>query len=259
MHIGIGAAKCPSGIFGGWAFYASLWNRSGYGAVIATVTSATRSASARRMAVRHVEQYTGLPLRGTNGTDVSCLHSAQVTSVWARSGKPSFAFRADRQWGHLAGILMSSFSRKKCCSPAVHVNGLLQSRQVSVLSRNSTNGPSTTKVHTGHPPGPCPQEKTASHDSRLQTRSTTELPATLPPQKSYCNGLRVAVQDILWEKWRERNPSVEMIGHIAGGIMPAHGEVPPARYRFRICPVPCLFLRRVSPCRCERVLRPPSP
>lgn len=48
---------------------------------------------------------------------------------------------------------------EKCCSPAVQVNGLLQSRHVSVLSRNSTKSPSTNPVRAGHPPSPRPCQR----------------------------------------------------------------------------------------------------
>ncbi len=161
---------------GGWAFWSSRTEDLNYSVAVTTATSAD---SARRTFARHVEQYTGLPLRGMNGTVVSCLHSAQVTSDCARSGKPSLAFRADRQCGHRAGMLMSSFSRKKCCSPAVHVNGLLQSRQVNVLSRNSTKKP-LHKSDTRRAPPRLSSRPTISNLDGLETGSVGDREQAVP-------------------------------------------------------------------------------
>ncbi len=47
------------------------------------------------------------------------------------------------------------------------------------------------------PPQPSSMPKTLSHDPRPETSSTTRFLDTVAPQKSYCNRIRMAVQDIL--------------------------------------------------------------
>ncbi len=139
-------------------------------------TSSETSAACRTLtAARQVEQYTGFPFRGTKGTVVRCPHSAQTTSVCARSGKPILAFRADRHFVQRAGMLISSFSRKNCCSPAVQVKGLLQSRHVSVLSRYSTNQTPSVFAPRLPPRRRITHRRDASHSS-----SHSANPARIP-------------------------------------------------------------------------------
>src|SRR4029079_15153217 len=95
---------------------------------------------------KHSRQNTGRPCVGRNGTVVSFPHAEQLVVVSTRS-RPTDA-PADGRDARLAlhdlhrlGSFLKFLSAKKSCSPAVQMNSVPQSTQLSVLSWNSI-GPS---------------------------------------------------------------------------------------------------------------------
>src|SRR5436190_4148059 len=96
---------------------------------------------------KHSRQNTGRPCVGRNGTVVSFPQAEQFVVVSTRS-RPTEA-PADGRDARLAlhdlhrfGSFLKFLSAKKSCSPAVQMNSVPQSTQLSVLSWNSIGHPS---------------------------------------------------------------------------------------------------------------------
>src|SRR5215212_3591414 len=91
---------------------------------------------------KHSRQNTGRPCVGRNGTVVSLLHAEQLVVVSTRSlamppppdGRDA---RLALQPLHRFGSFLKFLSAKNSCSPAVQMNSVLQSTQLSNLSWNS--------------------------------------------------------------------------------------------------------------------------
>src|SRR4029450_395126 len=105
---------------------------------------------------KHSRQNTGRPCVGRNGTVVSFPQAEQFVVVSTRS-RPIEA-PADGRDARLAlhdlhrfGSFLKFLSAKKSCSPAVQMNSVPQSTQLSVLSWNSI-GP--TYLSPTRPPAP---------------------------------------------------------------------------------------------------------
>jgi hypothetical protein len=105
---------------------------------------------------KHSRQKTGRPWVGRNGTVVSFPHAEQFVVVSTRS-RPMDApgegleARFALQLLHRFGSFLKFLSAKKSCSPAVQMNSVPQSTQLSVLSWNSI-GP--TYLSPTRPPAP---------------------------------------------------------------------------------------------------------
>ena len=91
---------------------------------------------------KHSRQKTGRPCVGRNGTVVSFPHAEQLVVVSTRS-RPidapgdGLAARFALQLLHHFGSFLKFLSAKKSCSPAVQMNSVPQSTQLSDLSWNS--------------------------------------------------------------------------------------------------------------------------
>src|SRR4029434_6992110 len=90
---------------------------------------------------KHSLQNTGRPCVGLNGTVVSLPQAEQLVVVSTRSLATGPAAGRDARFAlqplHRFGSFFKFLSAKKSCSPAVQMNSVPQSTQVSVLSRNS--------------------------------------------------------------------------------------------------------------------------
>ncbi len=137
----------------------SLWSQACGACAAAAIRSAARddtpgsmedAASASpgdsRLFWKHWRQRTGRPCVGLKGTVVSTPHSEHVVRVSVRTrgdGVAPVPVRAERparldlQGLHRLGSFLNCLSKKKSCSPAVKMNSLPQSAQVSNRSRNS--------------------------------------------------------------------------------------------------------------------------
>src|SRR5687768_18520774 len=130
---------------------------------------------------KHSLQNTGRPCVGRNGTVVSFPHAEHVAVVSTRSRIPGDAARAARLALHALhrfGSFLKFLSAKKSCSPAVQMNSVPQSTQLSDLSWNSI-GPYLSRTHStslGRPAretARSPSDRTASPDSSLSDYSTS--------------------------------------------------------------------------------------
>src|SRR6187455_3005832 len=98
---------------------------------------------------KHSRQNTGRPCVGRNGTVVSFPQAEQLVVVSTRS-RPTEAPAEGRDARlalhdlHRFGSFLKFLSAKKSCSPAVQMNSVPQSTQLSVLSWNSI-GPSLSR------------------------------------------------------------------------------------------------------------------
>src|SRR4051812_22013862 len=115
---------------------------------------------------KHSRQNTGRPCVGRNGTVVSFPQAEQLVVVSTRS-RPTETPAEGREARlalhdlHRFGSFLKFLSAKKSCSPAVQMNSVPQSTQLSVLSWNSI-GPSlsrsdparTMTVRARRSPGP---------------------------------------------------------------------------------------------------------